>query len=930
MRKSIFARTLALWLCVFTVLLFGPAQEISAEQTATTQEEDYVFNEEFKQTQDLSDLDWRNCSDEAVSHAVLMKDWYEVGAWLDSMGQEELEELLARDTDLLSEAAIRPAELADDNGVVAEEDIVYSTVYEYSLAYYRNKMRMRASYPAKTSGYWTINIKNAGTGQVCTLKIKVEGIDPNIPTDETQKVVLSHVWSGTNWCSASYADSTGYLYKATRATVEMYAVAGANFSYTKPAGYTVSTSYSNCNEGAHYRLYWNPVAWGQNSMLYFNTAEKILSDSSNRRVYTENTSMMSYDASSYTGKLSLMSLVDIFSNAGVGTEHITGRNLVQTITLTPINYTVNYHGNGANGGSVAEQKCAYGKTYTAQNNGFTRSYTVTYDGNGGTCAVESQKADYTFIGWGKNQASSVNYAAGASYNNLTTTQNAAVTMYALWNPASVKLADASRTGYQFEGWNIGNAGAEYTPTANVTATASWTANTYYVCLDANGGVFETDMDHMENDDDEALETVAATYDTEIRLPRPVRAGYIFEGWTGADGTYVDAAENLTKENHATVNLTANWTACKETPYTIYRYYQKVRGSKEYEMFHAGDGFALQGTEVRHGTTDSTIMVPAEAVKGYVAPEAQQITIAGDGSTVIYFYYKLEEEKDMQVAETVVKGVVSGAVYKVNVNGVEYRVVQNADGTLGIKDVAAGASKVTVPETVIIDGKSYRITEICDKAFYQNEKIKEVKLSANVGKIGKSAFEGCRRLEKVTIRKGLVNIGDRAFKGCTALKKIKLPETARVIGDSAFYGCGRLNTVTLNKGLLKIGSKAFYGCKSLKKVKIPKTVLKMGSYAFKKCSKLKNVTFAGGAQLLDMGKGIFSYCKALTKITLPSKLTSVPSKAFYGCKKMKTVTIKTKSLHRVGAKAFKKCSCGIRFVVPAKKAASYKKLLKGKY
>lgn len=77
------------------------------------------------------------------------------------------------------------------------------------------------------------------------------------------------------------------------------------------------------------------------------------------------------------------------------------------------------------------------------------SYTVTYNANGGTVSPNSQTVSY---------------------------------------PNSVTLPTPSRTGYTFNGWYdsasagtfIGNAGASYTPTSNITLFAQWTAITYTI------------------------------------------------------------------------------------------------------------------------------------------------------------------------------------------------------------------------------------------------------------------------------------------------------------------------------------------------------------------------------------------------------------------------------------------------------------------
>ncbi|WP_151076262.1 S-layer homology domain-containing protein [Flintibacter sp. KGMB00164] len=122
------------------------------------------------------------------------------------------------------------------------------------------------------------------------------------------------------------------------------------------------------------------------------------------------------------------------------------------------------------------------------------------------------------------------------------------------------LPDApTRPGYTFSGWNDGSttyqAGASVPITASTTFTAQWTANSYKVQFDANGGSGTMDEQVFTYDREQAL-TANAFF----------RPGYTFAGWnTAADGSgtsYGDGAavRNLTAENGGTITLYARWTA----------------------------------------------------------------------------------------------------------------------------------------------------------------------------------------------------------------------------------------------------------------------------------------------------------------------------------------------------------------------------------
>ena len=156
-------------------------------------------------------------------------------------------------------------------------------------------------------------------------------------------------------------------------------------------------------------------------------------------------------------------------------------------------YTISYNANGGTGAPASQTK-TYGQALTLQSGTPSRSsasagnYTVTYNVNGGNALNPSsvdaaRTTTYTFKNW--NTASG---GGGTSYNPSDSyTANAAATMYAQWNSstttASITLATPTKTGYTCNGWytaasggsKVGNAGASYTPTGNITLYAQWTA-----------------------------------------------------------------------------------------------------------------------------------------------------------------------------------------------------------------------------------------------------------------------------------------------------------------------------------------------------------------------------------------------------------------------------------------------------------------------
>ena len=129
------------------------------------------------------------------------------------------------------------------------------------------------------------------------------------------------------------------------------------------------------------------------------------------------------------------------------------------------------------------------------------------------------------------------------------------------------LPTPTRDGYTFDGWykentfqNKVEANTIVKTADNHTLIAKWTANTYKIKFNANGGTGTmSDLD--------------MTYDTAKNLTSNAftKTGYSFVKWTTkADGTgdeYTNnqSVNNLTTENGAIVNLYAQWEA---NPYTV--------------------------------------------------------------------------------------------------------------------------------------------------------------------------------------------------------------------------------------------------------------------------------------------------------------------------------------------------------------------------
>ena len=153
--------------------------------------------------------------------------------------------------------------------------------------------------------------------------------------------------------------------------------------------------------------------------------------------------------------------------------------------------------------------------------------------------------------------------------------------------------------------------------------------------------------------------------------------------------------------------------------------------------------------------------------------------------------------------TLVKDQATGTTYRITSNSASGKTVEYAFNNNSL-------SVIVIPDTVVLNGASYKVTSIASGAL-KLKKVTEVTIGANVQTIGKKAFYGCLSLKKVTLGNNVTTIKDQAFQKCTALEQITLPAKLNKIGKQAFYGCRKLSVIKIKTTKLtkkKIGSSAF--------------------------------------------------------------------------------------------------------------------------
>ena len=247
----------------------------------------------------------------------------------------------------------------------------------------------------------------------------------------------------------------------------------------------------------------------------------------------------------------------------------------------------------------------------------------------------------------------------------------------------------------------------------------------------------------------------------------IPGGFTVEGYTGS------AAERYVKRMHQSENL--------------------------YHVFFKDVKFVSIGGQTAAVTNISKTKISALKTGAFTGkPLTQALTITYGGKKLVNgrdYTLTWKNNKNIGTASVTIKGkgkyngsvtkkfritVQKNAVY--TVSRLKYK-ISNADtsgkGTVvftGATDKAARKT-LTIPTTVKIGGKSFRVTAIGTSAMSGAKKLTTVKIGANIMTVGAKAFCGCSKLSNVTIfstKLTTAKTGANAFKGIRSNCRFKVP------------------------------------------------------------------------------------------------------------------------------------------------------------
>lgn len=154
--------------------------------------------------------------------------------------------------------------------------------------------------------------------------------------------------------------------------------------------------------------------------------------------------------------------------------------------------------------------------------------------------------------------------------------------------------------------------------------------------------------------------------------------------------------------------------------------------------------------------------------------------------------------------------------KYSVGALKYQITNaatNGKGTVkvygAVKKASKLSGKVTIPTTVKIGGKSFKVTEVGAKAFKGYKKVTSLTVGNNVKTIGTSAFQGCTKLKTVTLGKAVTTIKTKAFYGDKSLKTMKVAsKKLKSVGKSAIKGINKSAKIKAPSSKVKSYKKVF--------------------------------------------------------------------------------------------------------------------------
>lgn len=230
------------------------------------------------------------------------------------------------------------------------------------------------------------------------------------------------------------------------------------------------------------------------------------------------------------------------------------------------------------------------------------------------------------------------------------------------------------------------------------------------------------------------------------------------------------------------------------------------------------------------------------------------------ATIVFKDINNTIQADIKITQTK-KGISNRFDYEVD--GIYYNKtsVSNVSVTYGPN---AYKGSIVIPQEIEVKGRTFKVTQIENSAFYNCTGLEEIDTGNGVVKIQTSTFEGCSGLRKITLRNKVSTIEKDAFKGCSGLKELVIedgtsaltfessgsyptqfrecPLETIYLGRNLSYSLGwgmawspfsntPITSIVFGPKVTEVPTGCCKNCRQLKQVNIPSTITTLKPYSF---------------------------------------------------------------------------------------------------
>ncbi len=284
-------------------------------------------------------------------------------------------------------------------------------------------------------------------------------------------------------------------------------------------------------------------------------------------------------------------------------------------------------------------------------------------------------------------------------------------------------------------------------------------------------------------------TIQVTHDSEVKgvvEPTCTEKGYTGNTCCKHCGTKLQSGTDIAALGHDfakdfTVDTEATCKSVGSKSRHCIRCEEKTEITEIPKSDHAwDDGKITKEATVTEEGVKTYSCKKCDATKTETIPKKDAVTTQPSKDTTMTQPPKEEPIQQQSTEElTVSQPAKNGDVITDNKSDATYEVTDTVKKEVTYNAPIDGKAKdITIPETVVINGETYKITHIDENAFKGNKTVTTVTIGSNIQSIGKNAFKGCKRLKTIIIQSQKLNmkkISKKAFKGISKKTVIKVPK-----------------------------------------------------------------------------------------------------------------------------------------------------------